>query len=97
MITYLLTMNIDDFSFSLARLYFLIFYLISIDRNTIIATSKKKKKLKLLKSCLQAMKKSGYSGQGIFSDYIFFILTSLMAHMVKHLPTMWETWVQSLG
>ena len=43
------------------------------------------------------MKKSGYSGQGIFSDYIFFILTSLMAHMVKHLPTMWETWVQSLG
>ena len=44
MITYLLTMNIDDFSFSLARLYFLIFYLISIDRNTIIATSKKKKK-----------------------------------------------------
>ena len=24
-------------------------------------------------------------------------LTSLMAQMVKCLPTMWETWVQSLG
>ena len=24
-------------------------------------------------------------------------LTSLVAQMVKHLPTMWETWVQSLG
>ena len=23
--------------------------------------------------------------------------TSLEAQMVKHLPTMWETWVQSLG
>ena len=23
--------------------------------------------------------------------------TSLVVHMVKHLPTMWETWVQSLG
>ena len=23
--------------------------------------------------------------------------TSLVAQMVKHLPTMWETWVQSLG
>ena len=22
---------------------------------------------------------------------------SLVAHTVKHLPTMWETWVQSLG
>ena len=37
------------------------------------------------------MKTSGYSGQGIFSDYIFFILTSLVAQMVKRLPTMWET------
>ena len=24
-------------------------------------------------------------------------LTSLVAQTVKHLPTMWETWVQSLG
>ena len=23
--------------------------------------------------------------------------TSLVAQMVKHLPTVWETWVQSLG
>ena len=41
----------DEFSFSLAGLYFLIFYLISIDRNTIITTSKKNS-LKLFKSCL---------------------------------------------
>ena len=28
----------------------------------------------------------------------FFLLwTSLVAEIVKHLPTMWETWVQSLG
>ena len=25
------------------------------------------------------------------------IWTSLVAQTVKHLPTMWETWVQSLG
>ena len=25
------------------------------------------------------------------------IWTSLVAQMVKHLPTVWETWVQSLG
>ena len=25
------------------------------------------------------------------------ILISLVTQMVKHLPTMWETWVQSLG
>ena len=25
------------------------------------------------------------------------VRTSLVAQMVKHLPTMWETWVQSLG
>ena len=24
-------------------------------------------------------------------------VTCLVAQMVKHLPTMWETWVQSLG
>ena len=24
-------------------------------------------------------------------------LPFLVAHMVKHLPTMWETWLQSLG
>ena len=24
-------------------------------------------------------------------------MTSLVAHTVKHLPTMWETWVRSLG
>ena len=29
--------------------------------------------------------------------YFCFISTSLMAQMVKRLPTMWETWVQSLG
>ena len=28
---------------------------------------------------------------------IFFFLTSLVAQMVKRLPTMWETWVQSQG
>ena len=25
------------------------------------------------------------------------VWTSLVAQMVKHLPTVWETWVQSLG
>jgi len=25
------------------------------------------------------------------------MMVSLVAHMVKHLPAMWETWVQSLG
>ena len=29
--------------------------------------------------------------------YIIIILTSLVAQMVKRLPTMWETWVRSLG
>jgi len=30
---------------------------------------------------------------------IFFVVqrASLVAQMVKYLPTMWETWVQSLG
>ena len=28
---------------------------------------------------------------------LYFIRTSLVAQMAKHLPTMWETWVQSLG
>ena len=31
------------------------------------------------------------------SKYIFMQRTSLVAQTVKHLPTMWETWVQSLG
>ena len=29
--------------------------------------------------------------------YSIFLLSSLVAQMVKHLPTMWETRVQSLG
>ena len=34
-----------------------------------------------------------------YNDNIIYIITraSLVAQMVKHLPTMWETWVQSLG
>ena len=28
---------------------------------------------------------------------ILYCRASLVAEMVKHLPTMWETWVQSLG
>ena len=28
---------------------------------------------------------------------LYIVLTSLVAQMVKHLPTMWETQVQSLG
>ena len=28
---------------------------------------------------------------------ILYCRASLVAQMVKHLPTMWETWVQSLG
>ena len=28
---------------------------------------------------------------------LYIVLTSLVAQMVKHLPTMWETWVRSLG
>ena len=28
---------------------------------------------------------------------MYHTLTSLVAQMVKHLPTMWETWVQPLG
>ena len=34
--------------------------------------------------------------QSLRCDYIE-QWTSLVAQMVKHLPTMWETWVQSLG
>ena len=30
-------------------------------------------------------------------QYILYYITSLVAQMVKRLPTMWETWVQSLG
>ena len=29
--------------------------------------------------------------------WLLLSLSSLMAQMVKHLPAMWETWVQSLG
>ena len=34
-----------------------------------------------------------------FQATLFYILlgSSLVAQMVKHLPTMWETWVRSLG
>ena len=28
---------------------------------------------------------------------IFISFTSLVAHLIKNLPAMWETWVQSLG
>ena len=33
------------------------------------------------------------------SEYVnsMIYLTSPVAHMVKHLPTTWETWVRSLG
>ena len=34
---------------------------------------------------------------GIFRDGIFYYWTSLMTQMVKNLPAMWETQVQSLG
>ena len=33
----------------------------------------------------------------IYHILLEYILTSLVAQMVKHLPTMWETRVQSLG
>ena len=32
----------------------------------------------------------------VYFDKIYFG-ASLVAQMIKHLPTMWETWVQSLG
>ena len=32
-----------------------------------------------------------------FLSFTFVSLTSLVAQMVKRLPTMWDTWVQSLG
>ena len=32
-----------------------------------------------------------------FSILIVPYWASLVAQMVKHLPTMWETWIQSLG
>ena len=31
------------------------------------------------------------------TDYSSVTSSSLVAQMVKHLPTMWETWVRSLG
>ena len=33
----------------------------------------------------------------LFVKFLSCIWTSLVAQMVKRLPTMWETWVQSLG
>ena len=37
-----------------------------------------------------------YAGEGI--GYLLHVSwASLVAHMVKNLPTMWETWVRSLG
>ena len=36
------------------------------------------------------------AGEGIGYPPLY-SLTSLMAHLVKNLPAMWETWVQSLG
>ena len=39
-----------------------------------------------------------FSSLILFESYHFFFLrTSLVAQMVKHLPTMWETRFQSLG
>ena len=35
------------------------------------------------------------SGSSAFSKTS--LKTSLVVHMIKHLPTIWETWVQSLG
>ena len=32
----------------------------------------------------------------VYFDKIYF-RASLVAQMIKHLPAMWETWVQSLG
>jgi len=32
-----------------------------------------------------------------FEGYLGITRTSLVAHMVTCLPTMWQTWVQSLG
>jgi len=36
------------------------------------------------------------TGEGI-SNPLQYSWASLVAHMVKNLPTMWETWVQFLG
>ena len=33
----------------------------------------------------------------LYLEPLAYLFTSLVAQMVKHLPTMWETWVQSLG
>ena len=33
----------------------------------------------------------------ILTHLLFYTTSSLVAQTVKHLPTMWETWVQSLG
>ena len=34
---------------------------------------------------------------GIKSSFVICLRASLMAQVVKRLPTMWETWVRSLG
>ena len=41
-------------------------------------------------------KKQLYFFSDLLNRYLIF-LASLVAQTVKHLPTMWETWVQSLG
>ena len=33
----------------------------------------------------------------LFKNYVFLLFNSLVAQVVKNLPTMWETFVQSLG
>ena len=33
----------------------------------------------------------------VFSCLTYFTWASLVAQLVKNLPTMWETWVRSLG
>ena len=45
-------------------------------------------------SCIPELGRS--AGEGIGYPPLY-SLTSLMAHLVKNLPAMWETWVQSLG
>ena len=33
----------------------------------------------------------------MLNELMYIAMTSLVAQTVKHLPTMWETWLQSLG
>ena len=45
-----------------------------------------------------ALTRQAVVGKVMFCFLIYCLyLTSLVAQTVKHLPTMWETWVQSLG